>query len=596
MPRAGTAARRAAEPVLSLEVQARMAELEPEASVPFRVLVRHFLNRFFNNEMTSPDGEGMRRLIQVACAVGLPGFIMTIYLYPTYHLPRHHLRPYWLQVGDHYFYAVYSFVAMGIVTIFEWDFFFPHLLDTFVLTPLPIKNGWLFRARIAAIAIFVAGFLFDSNFLAPMVLPAATDARSLWRLEAAHIAAVALSGIFAAALVLSLQSLIVSILGETAFRKVSLPLQGCGVTGLLLLLFLSPATADTLKVSIGTPHLAALWFPPFWFLGIYQRILEGPAVLPVFAQLSHISVAATAAATTMAVLCYPFAYWRKTRQIVEGRGSSVARVAIAGRVSAAIDQLLLREPMRIAMWRFIGQTLLRVQRYRIYLVMYGGLGVALVSASVLRFAASQGQLRLEISADGLRAAVPIVAFWTIAGLRSCFLAPSDRQGMWVFRIIRGRPDYAQLVVAKHWALICAGLFTSAVVILGRNADPVQFSTWRIESVQWVTTTGLCVLLADIFFFPVRTIPFTGTRPKPATYLAVVLMQYLGLFPVLIAATLRTEAWMEAAASHIVMCIATIVGLHAALRFLHRREVAEHLQLIDVDEDQEEFPQTLGLRF
>ena len=46
---------------------------------------------------------------------------------------------------------------MGIVTVFEWDMFFPDLLDLWVLKTLPIAERRAFLARVAAIAIFVAG-------------------------------------------------------------------------------------------------------------------------------------------------------------------------------------------------------------------------------------------------------------------------------------------------------------------------------------------------------------------------------------------------------------------------------------------------------
>src|SRR5580658_8221951 len=127
-----------AEAVLSLEVQARMPSTDPEKPSQFRILVRYFLDRFFNNEMASSDGEGKTRLILIACAVGLPGFMMALYLYPSYHDIRAH-KPYWGQVGDHYFYVGVSVLGMGILAIFWWDFFFPGLPDVFVLTTLPVK-------------------------------------------------------------------------------------------------------------------------------------------------------------------------------------------------------------------------------------------------------------------------------------------------------------------------------------------------------------------------------------------------------------------------------------------------------------------------
>ena len=52
-------------PVLSLEVQARLPVAEAQEQSQFRLLVRHFLERFFNNDMVSADGETKARLLQV---------------------------------------------------------------------------------------------------------------------------------------------------------------------------------------------------------------------------------------------------------------------------------------------------------------------------------------------------------------------------------------------------------------------------------------------------------------------------------------------------------------------------------------------------
>ncbi len=70
--------------VLSLEVQANMANTHPEEPSQFRVLVRHFLDRFFNNEMVASDDEAKTRLLVVAASIGLPGFIAAIFLMPIY--------------------------------------------------------------------------------------------------------------------------------------------------------------------------------------------------------------------------------------------------------------------------------------------------------------------------------------------------------------------------------------------------------------------------------------------------------------------------------------------------------------------------------
>ena len=72
------------DPVLSLEVLAHADEASSRRSSLIRVLIRHILDRFFNNDLMSADGDGKTRLVQLAFVVGLPGFVFAIYLYALY--------------------------------------------------------------------------------------------------------------------------------------------------------------------------------------------------------------------------------------------------------------------------------------------------------------------------------------------------------------------------------------------------------------------------------------------------------------------------------------------------------------------------------
>ena len=169
---------------------------------------------------------------------------------------------------------------MGMITVFEWDMFFPDLLDIFVLTTLPIPDGRLFRARIAAISILIVGFLLDANFLAPLVLPASIDPANLTRLLGGHVLAVLGSGLFSAAFIVALQSVLLSVFGERIFRRLSLLLQGLSIAVLLMILFLFPVLSRAVPAFLESGSSWVLCFPPFWFLGIYQRLYEGPAAFP----------------------------------------------------------------------------------------------------------------------------------------------------------------------------------------------------------------------------------------------------------------------------------------------------------------------------
>src|SRR5271170_7194702 len=267
-------------PVLSLAVQASIfTDAQPQRS-QFQVLLRHFLSRFFNNETTDSDGQTKARVLQIAYAIALPGLCVALYLFPPYHFPGG--RPFWSQVSDHYFYVMYSFVAIGAVTIFVWDLFFPDLLDVFVLSTLSIERRTLFTARIAAVGLFLAIFLFGVNALGAIFFPASADLPSLTGHFFAHLVAVTMSGLCIASFILTVQGFLLILLGEYLFRKISPFVQALSITTLLTILLLFPLVSRFIETLINSGQRAVFYFPPFWFLGIYERLLDGGETLPAF--------------------------------------------------------------------------------------------------------------------------------------------------------------------------------------------------------------------------------------------------------------------------------------------------------------------------
>lgn len=595
---------------LSLNAQAALGAVHPPQRSQFQLLVRHFLERFFNHETASPDGDAKSRLILLAVGTGIPGFMVALYLYPVYHPfigwpPGKPLNagppPYWLQVNHHFFFVLYSFVAMGIITVFEWDMFFPDLLDVFVLTTLPIPNRRLFLARVAAISFFIVGFLLDANFLAPLVMPAAIDPPNLTRLLTGHILAVLGAGLFSAAFILAVQGVLLSVLGERLFRRVSLILQGLSISALLMLLLLFPVLSAAVPAFIQSDSPLLRYCPPFWFLGIYQRILEGPTALPIYAQLAQTGCIALLVTFAIAILAYPLAYLRRVRQLVVGSGTRDTRGIISRPVDRVLHATLLRLPVRRAVFHFISQTLLRVQRYQIYLVLYGGVGLSVVVASVLRLLVSRGEVHFEVSADGIRAAVAIVAFWTIAGLRMAFVSPGNRQGSWAFRIVHGRPPALDttlhlLSAARDWTLSWALLVTFAAGCVFHAFAPAELLTWKATVSMAIIAAGLCMLLSDLLFITVKTIAFTGDTAREQPNLALTLLKYFTFLPIIVWLPVAAEPWIESSPFHMIATGAFIALCHLAAKRIHRRIIQEHCNMPGLEDDEEDFPMKLGLRY
>jgi len=582
--------------ILSLNAQAALGPVHAPQRSQFVLLVRHFLERFFNHETASPDGDAKGRLILLGMATGIPPFMVALYLWPVYHPfpgwpPGRGLNidppPYWLQVNHHFFFVLYSFVAMGIVTVFEWDLFFPDLLDVFVLSTLPIRDRRLFQARVAAISIFIAGFLFNANFLAPLVLPAALDPPSVLRLLAGHIAAVLASGLFSAAFILALQGVLLSVLGERMFRRLSLILQGLSITLLLMILALFPALSSAVPFFLQSGNPLVFSCPPFWFLGIYQRVLEGPAALPIYGHLAETGCAALLVTVALAAVAYPLAYLRRVRQLIVGPSAQATRNWAARPLDGLLHRTVLSRPVGRAVFHFIGATLLRV--------------LSVVVASILRLSVSQGRVGIEVSADGIRSAVAIVAFWTIAGLRMAFVSPGNRQGSWVFRVVHGRPAPLNTTIEQlHAAQLCAHLWavlaTFSACLVFHFLAPEELRTWPATASLLLISAGMCLLLTDVFFLSVKTIAFSGEQEREQHNLAMTLLKYFTFFPVVVWIPVVLEPWIEKGAGHFLIAVAAIAGSHLALGATHRRIIREHCNTPGLEDDEEDFPMKLGLRY
>ena len=591
----------------SLNTQAALGPVRAPRRSQFSWLVRLFLERFFNHETASPDGDAKTRLVQIAVATGLPPFIVAMYLWPIYHpwppgpLSTGPFPSYWLQANHHFFFVIYSFAALGIATVFEWDLFFPDILDLFILGPLPIAPMRSFAARVASIAIFIAAFLFDANILAPLILPLATDPPNLLRLVTAQLVATASAGLWSAIFILALNGTLLSLLGERLFRRVALLLQCAIITILVMMMLFFPVLSSAVPALLQSNNPIVHWLPPFWFLGLYQRILDGPNSLPIFHALAQTAIAATIAIAALAVLTYPIAYLRKMRQLIEGHGTQKTTVRLFRPFNLLLHRTILRPPMRRAVFHFINQTLPRVPRYRIYLVLYGGVGLSVVASSILRVDTLHQHIRITISPEGIRVALVIVVFWITAGLRMAFVSSGNQRGRWIFRIIHGNPaPYSTAIeqsrATRTWVLLWTGLFTLAAFIVLRLISPPELITPAATASQALVAAGICLLLTDAFFLSVTTIPFTGESSRQQPNLAFTVLKYFIFFPFIAALPLRIEPWIESSPRHLALAAIAFAAAHLLLRRRHHYIVrVESIQLA-LEDDEEDFPMKLGLRY
>ena len=388
--------------------------------------------------------------------------------------------------------------------------------------------------------------------------------------------------------------MLIIVLGQRLSRMISPFLQGLSMMMLLTVLILSPMVMMFLQPLLESDSVVARYFPPFWFLGMYEWMLAGSSTLPVFTVLARTGIFATLLVMLVVVVTYPLAYRRRTRQLIEGSTAGGGRSWVSRPIGGLLHAVVVRIPQRRAVYHFINQTLLRTQRHRVYLAMYGGVGITLVIASSIVIRLGHGHVRFGVTEYGLRAAIPMLVFWTVAGLRMALVSPVDARGNWVFGIIHGRPRLDHLAATKVWVFLWASVLSLAAVAVTRAIGPVALRGWRVEAVQIVVAVGLSLLLTDAFFAKVMVVPFTKGQSEGQRNLALLTIPYLVYFPLLVMQTVDLEGWMEKSVGHLVYAVGFVAVVHAGMRWRHGRRVEEQARRVEL-EDVEIVYQGLGLR-
>ena len=140
----------------------------------------------------------------------------------------------------------------------------------------------------------------------------------------------------------------------------------------------------------------------------------------------------------------------------------------------------------------------------------------MVVASVLRLSVKHGLVHVEISADGVRTAIAIVSFWTIAGLRMALRIARQSAGkLGLPHRPTAGPQGSQHSHAPSrdcqilWALLFGPMSYTfcAWLILLRALAPLELRTWPATckpSCSRLAAYSLHLLLTDALFLNVKT--------------------------------------------------------------------------------------------
>jgi phosphate starvation-inducible membrane PsiE len=129
-----------------------------------------------------------------------------------------------------------------------------------------------------------------------------------------------------------------------------------------------------------------------------------------------------------------------------------------------------------------------------------------------------------------------------------------------------------------------------------TVSPGSMRTLAATAAQFLVGAAMCVLLTDILFLNITTVAFTGEPERGEPNLAFTVLKYFTFFPVVAALPSYVEPWMEMSLRHLIAAVVITAGSHIALRVRHRENLRQHCNLPGLEDDEEDFPMKLGLRY
>jgi len=503
-----------------------MKEWLRETHGPGFELLRHFLRRFFDSDLITTPGQ-MAGVLIGALPVVFQWFFLLVQ-------PLHHKYEYLSQLAtpsryreaiqaDELWLITLMMSVIGLLTAIKWQFLFPDLRDYRALGALPLSPLQIFGSKLTALLLIASATLITVNFLPSVGFPALSASRwafqsSLGARIMAHAgASLAASSFFFFGLI-ALQGILLNVLRPRTFGRVTGYLQGILVAVMLSLMVLSFSIQPQITRAALRPEWA-LWLPPVWFLGLYQKLAGDTD--PLMRVLANRAVIALAAAVSLAFVTYLISYRRHRALMMEG-GSS--RRTKEWRFGSVLPGWVSHNPRQQAAVAFMLQTLARSNHHRMILMAYGGVGFAIFVTGIAGMGKAFGDTRV-VAADFVYYHILALLFLLI-GARHVFSLPTELKANWIFQITESEGRFQWLRAVDQFVL----LWGAAPMLLLPLPAEVHLLGWRgVAEAGLFLAVGL--LAYEWAFSSWDKLPFTCSHLPGKTPVGMIL-GFFGLLGVL----------------------------------------------------------------
>lgn len=138
-----------------------------------RLLTRHFVQRFLENDLVSPDADrhGVLSLVfggLLSCTMFITIVVALKFVFMPLQSPG---RTAILGVDDRLLFMACTMILMALVAVTSWDGLSLDPRDSSILGHLPIRHGVIVRAKLKAVALFASGFALAAIAMPALVHP-----------------------------------------------------------------------------------------------------------------------------------------------------------------------------------------------------------------------------------------------------------------------------------------------------------------------------------------------------------------------------------------------------------------------------------------
>jgi hypothetical protein len=566
-----------------------------------RLLIRHFLWRFLEHDLISPNADRHVVLAALGGALVAVSLFMAILIATPYQFSPD-MPPGMTSLSsldDRFLFTSASMLVMALAAVAQWDALELDARDTAVLGVLPIPRAVIVRTKFMAVAVLAIGVAVAWN-LAPTLLRLVAVPSKLGvsltgalALTLAHGVTMFAAGAFGFLAVLGLREMMSAIMGQARFQRISAALQAALIVGLVTALLLLPGAfaGGATRNWLAEGGLKSKALPPLWFVGLHETLAGSvidtlprthpswfPPVLvvaerdatdlyrslwPRHHELASIGMAALVIAGVVTIVAcmwnnrrLPVAIGRRAHE--DGAGSRAWKWTVTHAVATT--------SLRQAGFWFTLQTLSRQVSHRVALASSLAVGLSLILITARGRVLVSGNDVSDVASVPvtLLAGQSLLLASVLSGFRHAVRIPAELRASTTFSLAwaGNLPPYIAGVKLAGWIVLVlptlGGLFIWHATVLGTRLAALHLGVGLVVS----------ALLMETLFVGYQLVPFaSGYVPSGE-------LRSLGVATVAVLLFVTfTLAWIErfalTAPARYLMLVATMIGLSAGMRAFAR---------------------------